>query len=481
MMVPIHGSQPSAVAAPGSTQVSGWSGQVSGGWGWLMAYWLALFLALLSPLVASADAPAVGTGMANSSQSFEELQRRVTDGQFEAAYKLGKAMPERQGDPHFDFLFGVAAVNVGRTPEGVLALERHLAAIPGNDRARLDLARGYFELGDYTRARQEFEFVLQYKPPKDVRINIERYLDAMQTRDALVNRMSSRIYIEAGVGQDSNVNAGTYNTEINLPTGPVVIADTTSRAVSSNFASFAGGAQWVRRVTPPFSVFAGADFDFKNNPMATNFDTANFSGHAGFSLIAGSLLYRLTISGAVLQVDRARYRGILATTGDVQYGLGDGMMLNGVVQQAEQSHTGENSIRDSKSLTFGAGFQKAFAGPWRSALGLQVSFTNEDNLSKRLDMSRSMVSSRIFVSASPTEKLGLSLGIAQQRSDFQSPDIAFNTTRSDRLVSVDLGVNYSLSKNWVLRAEVQWSDNASNQDLYVFDRTFGLIKTRYLF
>jgi tetratricopeptide (TPR) repeat protein len=116
-------------------------------------------------------------------------------------------------------LFGVAAINVGRVPEGVLALERHLAAVPGNDRARLDLARGYFELGDYVRARSEFEFVLRYNPPKDVRSNIERYLDAMQTRDAFANKASSQLYLELGAGRDSNVNAGTYNSQITLPTG----------------------------------------------------------------------------------------------------------------------------------------------------------------------------------------------------------------------------------------------------------------------
>ena len=37
------------------------------------------------------------------------------------------------GDVHFDFLFGVAAVNTGRIPEGLLALERHLSAVPDSD------------------------------------------------------------------------------------------------------------------------------------------------------------------------------------------------------------------------------------------------------------------------------------------------------------------------------------------------------------
>lgn len=439
-------------------------------------HWAAAVLA-----VALALAGGAAFAAPDSEQSFAELQRRVNDGQFEAAYTLGKSLPGLQGDPHFDFLFGIAAINIGRAPEGVLALERHLAAIPGNDRARLDLARGYFELGDYVRARQEFEFVLRYNPPKDVRANITRYLDAMQTRDAMASRMSTRLFLEVGAGHDSNVNAATFNTQIDLPTGPVTLVDSSSRETASRYLSLTGGGQWVRRVTAPFSVFAGGDFDVKTNPQATQYDTMNFSGHAGFSLVAGSLLYRLSFAQALMSVDNTRYRDTTSTTGEVQYGVGDGLFLNGVFQYAEQGHTGSNSVRDSKTRTFGGGFQKTFASDWRPAVGLQVSVAKDDNLNRRFDLGRDILTSRLYAAFSPAEKLGLSFSVAEQRSEYHADDIAFNTVRRDRLRSADLGINYSLGPRWVLRGELQWSENDSNQGLYAFRRTFGAVKTRYMF
>jgi thioredoxin-like negative regulator of GroEL len=39
---------------------------------------------------------------------------------------------------------------------------------PNNPEFAADLARAYFDLGDYVRARQEFEFVLRYNPPAEV-------------------------------------------------------------------------------------------------------------------------------------------------------------------------------------------------------------------------------------------------------------------------------------------------------------------------
>jgi tetratricopeptide (TPR) repeat protein len=113
----------------------------------------------------------------------DDIRRQVESSQFDQAYQTAQSNPQLHGDVHFDFLYGVAAINVGRVAEGVLALERHLAAVPANDRARLELARGYYLVGEYARARSEFEFVLRYNPPAGVRENIARYLQAMALRE----------------------------------------------------------------------------------------------------------------------------------------------------------------------------------------------------------------------------------------------------------------------------------------------------------
>ena len=122
----------------------------------------------------------------------DDIRRQVEAGQFDQAYLTAQANPQLIGDVHFDFLYGVAAINVGRVPEGLLALERHLAAVPANDRARLELARGYFLLGEYPRARSEFEFVLRYNPPQAVREKINGFLLAMQLRETNDRRATAR-------------------------------------------------------------------------------------------------------------------------------------------------------------------------------------------------------------------------------------------------------------------------------------------------
>lgn len=409
-----------------------------------------------------------------------EMRQLVDVGSYAQAYELASRHPDLLGNPHFDFLFGVAAIHAGHVPQGLLALERHLAVVPANDRARLELARGFFELGDYLRARQEFEFVLRYNPPKEVQTNIQRYLQAMQTREVATQPSSARGYAEVGGGYDSNVNAGTFNDVINLPT-PVVIVDPNAQSVNAWFWQATGGGQWLKRVTPGLAVFAGGDLDAKQHPSAADFDTHNLGGYLGFSVFKGAVVYRLSLSEGMLFVDNAKYRSTLSVTGDAQYGLGGDYTLTGVAQYAELTHEDDNSSRDSRLVTLVAGVQRALHTDWRPTLGLQLSYGEEDNLQSRVDLSRGIFTGRISLSANPADKLGMTGSVSWQRSRYDAADIAFGTVRQDETWIADLGVNYALNNRWTLRTEAQISENDSNQNLYSYKRKLIGLKTRYLF
>src|SRR5689334_22011856 len=91
----------------------------------------------------------------------DDIKALIDKGDSKAAYELGRNFPDQLGDPAFDFFFGVAAIDSGHAGEGVLALERYVINFPDNHNARLELARGYFVMGDNQRARDEFDNVLK--------------------------------------------------------------------------------------------------------------------------------------------------------------------------------------------------------------------------------------------------------------------------------------------------------------------------------
>src|SRR5262245_35754856 len=78
----------------------------------------------------------------------------------QAAYNLlAPLQSQRAGDPDYDYLLGVSALDLGKNTEAVFALERVLAVRPDHAAARAQIARAYFALKETEAAKREFENV----------------------------------------------------------------------------------------------------------------------------------------------------------------------------------------------------------------------------------------------------------------------------------------------------------------------------------
>lgn len=417
----------------------------------------------------------------------DDIRRQVEGSQFEQAYKTGQANPQLIGDVHFDFLYGVAAINVGRIPEGLLALERHLSAVPANDRARLELARGYFLIGEYTRARSEFEFVLRYNPPVGVRNNINGFLQAMQARESSDRRASARFYAELGTGFDNNVNGGTYRDTYQL--GQLVLSpETPSRAARDSFAQATVGGQHLMRVSGRLSIFAGGDLDHRGHAQERAYDVTSGSVYAGFSQLSGPALWRATLSSGQLLVGNNRYRTANQITTEANVSLAQDQSLMVFGQYGQFKHAAAVDLdRDGRITTLGAMYTHNLSGVTGSpSLGVRASYSRDDNQALRKDFSKQGPQLRVFASISPMDRMRVSAGLTGSSQSYGAPDIQYpagdpNAKRSDKAVSADLVANYALDAQWSVRGEASWSVSDSNQDLYDSNRKTLSLKLRYQF
>jgi outer membrane protein len=161
----------------------------------------------------------VGCSTAIADQLTDEALALLNGGQGRAAYALLEpSESERAGEVDYDFLLGLAALEVGENTRAVFALERVLALDPAHIRARAEIARAYLALGEVATARQEFENVRRQGVPADVSLTLERYI-ALANRLDSGDKASLNGYVEAQVGYDSNVNAGPNRSSITFPSG----------------------------------------------------------------------------------------------------------------------------------------------------------------------------------------------------------------------------------------------------------------------
>jgi len=410
----------------------------------------------------------------------DEVKKLLQAGRAADAYAVGNKHPDALGDPAFDFFFGIAAIDTGHAGEGVLALERYLLNFPDNVSARLQLARGYFALGEDARAREEFNGVLKLNPPPDVVATIERYLDAIRLRETRY-RTSAGAFVEVGVGYDSNVNGGVANSNITLPgLGPVIVASTGTQQ-SDGFGWLAAGGYISHPVAPGVALFGNGQVDSKLNFSESNFDQSNLNLSGGVSYRREESLFRLGANFTNLWVDDKDFRSTYGATGEWLYQIDEQQSAGLIGQYARLDYSGNQSPRDADYWGLIGTYRKLFAHAWQPMLNLALTIGTEDTLEQRPDLVRDLYGGRIGVSFTPQAKWGVSFAYGHLRSDYKGPDALLGVTRKDKYDAIDAAVTYLYTKQLSFKGEVLFSKNRSNIELYEFPRDLAGVKVRYEF
>ncbi len=224
----------------------------------------------------------------------------------QAAYRLLEPLEsQRAGDPEYDYLLGIAALDSGERERAVFALERVLAVNPKHAQARAEIARAYFEMGEKVNAKREFENVRASNPPEAVKQTIDRYLSALE---AGPTRFSG--FVELGFGHDSNVNSATSANQIAIPALGGIVAALAPSGVkqSDNFATAGGGLNYVYGFSPEWAVLAGVAANGKFNRQHGDFDTATVDGNLGLRWSRDKEAITVGYQGQDFQVNHDDFR-----------------------------------------------------------------------------------------------------------------------------------------------------------------------------
>lgn len=408
-----------------------------------------------------------------------ELRALVEEGKADEAYRLGRATPEQLGDPAFDFAFGVAAIGAGKASEGVLALERFLLNYPDHEAARVELARGYFALGEDARAREEFEAALARKPPPAVAAVIEEFLAAIRVRAAKY-QPTAMAYFLLGTGHDSNPRAGVDNPEITLPVfGPVTVVDTGVRR--SDRAREAGAGI---RLTAPFSsavtAFASGSAEVSRHPEVAEFDQATFAGSTGVAGREGRWGWRGAANFSYQKLGGDPYRRFRGLALDGSWIPDGAHAVSAGVQGGRFAHAGANAVRDSDFLAVTAGWRRLLPGAWRPEVEISGNAGREKNrLEARQDLSRDLLGLRFSGAVSPWRGWTIGAGASWLKSGYLEPDQVLQTTREDRYLAGDLGVEWRFAPSLSARADLLVARNRSNLELYEYSRYTAMLRLRY--
>lgn len=413
-------------------------------------------------------------------QVLDRAKRLLEQKQPSQAYALLLPLePERAGDPAYDYLLGIAALDSGQRERAIFALERVLAVQPDNALARAEIARAYLAVGERDTARREFESVKREPIPAEAKATIDRYLSAI----AAAETTQVQGFIEFGVGSDSNVNSATSQSQIALPSFGGLIATLNSAATKrgDNFTTVTGGVNVTRKLDDRWSLVGGVAGNLKMNQHEDQFDTGTLDGNLGARWAVDNDALTVAAQLQSFEVDNTRYRDSRGLIGQWQHNLDERRQITGYVQYAQLRYPGQG-IRDANRGIGGVAYAQAFSARTSPVLFLSAYGGREKELADGVPhLGHEPAGIRVGGQFKPAEGWIVFGGVNYEERRYGGPEPIFLATRKDKQTDIRLGASYLMRAGTTLIAQVVDTDNKSNIDLYRFRRQVGTVSIRFDF
>lgn len=409
-----------------------------------------------------------------------EARRLIDAGEAERAWQaLEPRVGDYGGDPEFDYLLGLAALDSGRPGRAVLALERVLIVQPDFLQARAELARAYFALREHENARREFETVSAREVPQEVRQVIGRYLDAIRLREQRgAPRFTAWAQLEAGY--DSNPNFGSASGHWVLADGTAVVPLGISRPRESAAFGAALGADWNAPIGGPWQWTIGGRAATRRYPSTHTLDQDQFDLNSGFAFRSGCHRIDMLLQAQHLQLDGASFRDARGGLAQWQCELDDRTRV-GVYAQGFAFDFPNEASRDARRAGLGLTWARILDGPARPVVVAAVSGGRERSRRGFGNLSYDYRGLRVVYSRATGAQWRSFAALSYETRAFDEPEPFFGVVRDDRQTDLQAGAERSLSPQWTIAPTVTWTRSRSNVAPNDFRRLQAGVVLRYLF
>jgi tetratricopeptide (TPR) repeat protein len=398
-----------------------------------------------------------------------DAQSLLAAGQSDRAYSL--LMPHEAalaGNPYYDYLLGVAALDSGRTSEAVFSLRRSLAVEPGFSGARMELARAYFESGNRDLARPLFVQLLTEDPPPAVNTVINDYIRAIDARPA-IQRSRWNPYLELFVGHDDNANGSTSDQDF---LGFMLSPNNVKTA--SSFAEIAAGLDWYKPANSQFAWLMNLKASHRSNPDASFVDASILSGLFGANWQRDAWFGRAAVEAYWGSRDGSyneSYAGL-----DLLFGrrLGQHWDLTLGLRGGGLKHRDFLEVLDVNRVLYSLGTSYRFDNSAR--INVQAIGGNDSEQQQGSPYGNSKAGGRISLSAPVGARSLLYASLGSLTTDYDG--LFFGESREDQQLTGLLQLEFRdvLTKGLMFVPRVRYIDNDSDVDLYTYDRLeYGLI------
>ncbi len=410
-------------------------------------------------------------------QSFNQAVELFNKNDFNEAYKLFSELFEKKpDDTKVNFYLGRAALETKQYEEALIAFERVLIVEPAHIRSRLEMARAYFELKEFDAADAEFDKVLESELPKTVKTQILAYKKAI---DDAKKRHFLNGYLMIGAGWDSNINngIGTKDYTIASPFGALTLTGDKPKSDYYHTQIFGLNHIWnLSSVTDGLFWQDGFTAYFQSYPKNDDSNARYFGLNVGPGYRTKN--YEISLAFAtdyLIYGSSSPYMQTYSVGPKASYKITDTLILEGSYTLKEKRYPKENKDRDSN-------YQEAYLGLRKmiptSGSMLTLGFTgatekekNSAQNSGRTDVSNTIQRYSLGLYQPIIEGLDMTANISYSRTEYDETDVSFLKIPEDKAMVYGLGIMKSIGKSSMVTLNGTYTDNKSNIENKVYNKT----------
>lgn len=403
-----------------------------------------------------------GTAHAEVDALVRESLALAEQGKAQQAFdQLAAVESQRAGDPDFDTVLGIAANETGQFTRAVFALERVLTVQPGNSRARAELGRALFSLGDNPSARQVLQETKRDSIPPEAARKIDEFLQAID-RNEEAARSSIRGYVEASVGRDSNINSGPSNGNVAVPAlgGLVFTLGPAGTKLKDSFYSVGAGISGRLVIDPRLSLIANASGNYRFNNDYNDFDTNQFDVSAGASYRVDKDEFTAVAQAGTFSADNRGVRDQRGVVGEWTHRPDTASQWTTYLQLSTLRYPGQN-LRDAERYVLGSSYARAFSGGLLAFGGLYAGTENE-RAANVPHLGHRLVGVRAGLQQALNADVDVFANMGYEERRYGGADPLFLVTRRDRQSTLNLGLTWVPYVSWRVTPQLSLLSNSSN-------------------
>jgi len=395
------------------------------------------------------------------------------------AYDLLEPLEQtRAGDPDFDISLGIAANEAGEFSRAIFALERVLSVQPDNARARAEMGRALFAVGDIKGARQVFQQTKDQGVPVEVAATLDQFLRAIDKIEQ-AGLSSWKAFAEVGLGNDTNINSGPGVNSVAVPAfgGLVLTLNPGGVKTGASFATAAVGASGRYVIDSRWSLIGNVATNWRGNSGGNSaFNTTQSDVTAGASYIVERNDYSLVAQYSASGVGGTNVRNSTGVVGEWTYRFDGFRQITSYVQLGYLAYPLQG-VRDATRNVIGSTYAHLFSNGLLAFGGLYFG-AEKEKAAGVPHLGHKLSGLRLGTQKPINPSMALFATLGWEGRNFGGVDPLFLVTRQDRQTSLNLGMTWSPAKDWRITPQIALTRSSSNIVINDYDKRMISIAAR---